>query len=95
MTIPLPTKKITNGTNDLANTPIDANMNLNICSTLNNSSQNGRPSSKFKIFLDELALACWNVEGWKFRFSHDCKHRYRRRPSLGPRAWAQAECTKF
>jgi len=67
MTAPLLTK-ITNGTNDLANTPIDASMNLNICSTLNNSSQNARPSPKFKILPDESALACWSVEGWKFRF---------------------------
>jgi len=60
MTIPLPTKKITNGTNDLANTPTDASMNLNICSTLNNSSQNARPSSKSKILPNESALACWH-----------------------------------
>jgi len=67
MTMPLPTK-ITNRTNDLANTPSDASMNLNICSTLNNSSQNARPSPEFKILLDESALVCWNVEGWKFGF---------------------------
>ena len=65
MTMPLPTK-ITNGTNDLANTPTDASMNLN------NSSQNARPSSKSKILPNESALACWGVEGWMFRFPHDC-----------------------
>ena len=79
ITMPLPTH-ITNGTNDLANTHIDASMNLNICSTLNNSSQNARPSSKFKILPDESALACWSVEGWKFWFPHDRKCRCRRRP---------------
>jgi len=77
MTMPLPTK-ITNRTNDLANTPTDASMNLNICSTLNNSSQNARPSPRFKILLDKSALACWSLEGWMFRCPHDCKRRYRR-----------------
>ena len=94
MTMPLPTH-ITNGTNDLANTPTDASMNLNICSTLNNSSHNARPSPRFKTLLDESALACWSVEGWKFRFPHDCKRRYRCRPSLGLRTRAKAECAKF
>jgi len=53
MTTPLPTTKTTTW---------PTNTNLNICSTLNNSSQNVRPSPKFKIVLDDSALACWSVE---------------------------------
>ena len=68
MTMPLSTKKITDGTNDLANTPTDAGKNLSAHSTLNDGSQNARPSLKFNILLDNSTPACWRVEGWMFRF---------------------------
>ena len=63
MMIPLPTKKITNGTNELANAPIDASMNLNICSTLNNSSQNARPSSKVQDIARRISIGVLECRG--------------------------------
>ena len=93
MTMPLRTKEITNGTNDPANTPTDASKNLNAHSTLNDGSQNARPSLKFKILLDNSALARWSVEGWmfRFRFPQNRPCRRRRRPSLRICPHAQAE----
>jgi len=92
MTMPLPTK-ITSGTNDLANAPTDTSKNLNTHSTLNDGSQNARPSLKLNILLDGSALVCWSVEGWMFRFQfpqdHPCRHR--RRPSLRICSHTQAE----
>jgi len=99
MTMPLPTKKITNGTNDLANTPTDASKNLSAHSTLNGGSQNARPSLKFKILLDDSALVYWSVEGWmsRLRFPQDRPCRRRHRPSLRacPRAQAERAESKF
>ena len=64
MTTPLPTTKTTTW---------PTNTNLNICSTLNNSSQNVHPSPKFKILLDDSALACWSVE-FGFNFHRTYSH---------------------
>jgi len=57
MAMPLPTKKITSGTNDLANAPTDTSKNLNAHPMLDDGSQNARPSLKFNVLLDNSALA--------------------------------------
>jgi len=93
MPMPLRTKKITSGANDLANAPTDTSKNLNAHPTLNDGSQSAHPSLKFKISLDNSALASWSVEGWmfRFRFPQDCPCRRRRRASLRTCPHAQAE----
>ena len=93
MTMPLPTKKITSGTNDPANIPTDASKNLNAHSTLNGGSQNARPSFKFKILPDNSALVYWSVEGWMFQFqfpqNRPCRRRRRASLRTCPRAFAE------